>query len=423
MDSSYKTYRHLYNRLAPYHKLIHSSQAILAYSGGKDSNLVLGFYDYLTREKNIPTPILYHLNHRIRNNHTQEEEIRQFLESNPYPSIFRSSRIPELAVKLGKSWEETGRIVRFLHLRKIQSTQAPYSYIVTGHHSLDYLESLFIHWIRGGGKKALDTMPIWNGSVFRPLLELEDKELSELYRITEQRFKVWEDESNGDQKYLRNRIRSRLVSFLTEEGLDFHRLFTHLNSTNLTYDSLALHNTNRQIPRYLKIPHNTLRNTTYLGVWKSLLDSHLLILKLHPAKKTSLEEIFRLIQRNCVEQDKSFEFSTGEFYLWKQKGKDLILIPTQSGYFQKPQYHITEDRIIIQWNGESSIDKPGDPRETRIYVSPPSPGERIYIQGMHREISEILRVEGIPPKIRPFFPILRSNEKPIRILTELFNES
>ena len=66
-----------------YHKYseIFSKKSIIAYSGGKDSTVLLFIYIYLYKNKNIPEPIIFHLNHSIRDNIQQEEEISIFLEN------------------------------------------------------------------------------------------------------------------------------------------------------------------------------------------------------------------------------------------------------------------------------------------------------------------------------------------------------
>lgn len=64
-----------YNRLTPFHSMIKSRPAIIAYSGGKDSTLLCHFYSYLFQQSKSPEPTLFHLNHLIRDNASQEIEI------------------------------------------------------------------------------------------------------------------------------------------------------------------------------------------------------------------------------------------------------------------------------------------------------------------------------------------------------------
>ena len=80
-------------RLEPFKELIFEKPALIAYSGGKDSSLLLNFYLYLYHLYRIPLPGVFHLNHRIRDNHIQELEIGNFLSQN-YPfKIFVKKKI------------------------------------------------------------------------------------------------------------------------------------------------------------------------------------------------------------------------------------------------------------------------------------------------------------------------------------------
>jgi tRNA(Ile)-lysidine synthase len=61
--------------------------AVLAYSGGKDSTIILEFYRYLYEKYTIPKPYVFHLDHQIRNNFTQEREIQEYLTGYPFLSF------------------------------------------------------------------------------------------------------------------------------------------------------------------------------------------------------------------------------------------------------------------------------------------------------------------------------------------------
>ncbi len=95
IESIYEDYKELFLK-----------KSIIAYSGGKDSSLLLYLYYYLVKKKNIPIPILFHLNHSIRDNFTQELQIESFMKSTPSKVIYQKKNIPLLAKKLKKSLEE-----------------------------------------------------------------------------------------------------------------------------------------------------------------------------------------------------------------------------------------------------------------------------------------------------------------------------
>ncbi len=64
-----------FDRLTLYYPLIQNKTAVIAYSGGKDSTLLTYFYQYLYQSSKSPEPILFHLDHSIRDNFLQEKEI------------------------------------------------------------------------------------------------------------------------------------------------------------------------------------------------------------------------------------------------------------------------------------------------------------------------------------------------------------
>ncbi|MCE9499297.1 MAG: PP-loop domain protein [Leptospira sp.] len=71
-----------WDRLINYRELLTENHAVIGYSGGKDSTLLLNFYSYLFQYKLIPEPLIYHLDHSIRDNAEQESLLTIFLDTN-----------------------------------------------------------------------------------------------------------------------------------------------------------------------------------------------------------------------------------------------------------------------------------------------------------------------------------------------------
>ncbi|MCC5813960.1 MAG: tRNA lysidine(34) synthetase TilS [Leptospira sp.] len=382
------------------------SPGIISFSGGKDSMLLLDFYSFLHNRGLIPGPVVFHLSHNIRSNQLEENQIHEFMLSLNYKSIFESKNIPNLSKRISKSLEETGRIKRYHSLTKIAKKNL--GYIVTGHHTKDYLESVFIHWIRGGGKKSLETLPVWNGSIMRPLLFLQDEELQFLYNTFSDK-KIWEDESNQNISFLRNRIRKTAIEFFEKEKLNFYKLYHYFHDQSLEEIELRGEDSEINFPGYLIIPASTVNQIKTIIEWKSLMDLHTRMLRLHPIKKGSLEESYRMIRSG-----RSFEFKTKEIFLSKQTKGPLYLIPHNSAVLLKTREIHEGNATKIQWNGKTYQLK-----ESESWGEI-SPGEKIIINGINQEISEILRMNYIPPIIRKNIPIIRKNKKAIKILLELF---
>lgn len=64
------------------------TQFLIAYSGGKDSSILVLFFNYLKERYHIQTPTLFYLSHGIRSIETEENELIQFLKSTGFPFYF-----------------------------------------------------------------------------------------------------------------------------------------------------------------------------------------------------------------------------------------------------------------------------------------------------------------------------------------------
>ncbi len=94
-----------------------------------------------------------------------------------------------------------------------------YQYIVTGHTASDRAETLLYNLIRGTGADGLQALtwqrPLTTGIMLvRPLLEitrLQTEKFCEEFKLA-----IWEDSTNQDLQYARNRIRQELIPYLRD---------------------------------------------------------------------------------------------------------------------------------------------------------------------------------------------------------------
>lgn len=412
----------LFQQIKELYPFVQEYPAVIAFSGGKDSRLVLELYNYLSNVYKIPKPIIFHLAHNIRETKEEKIEIHNFLE-NSYPDTYKflSRDIPRLAHKFKKSLEETGRLIRFKHLNRYASKIN--GYIVTGHHTMDYFETLMINLIRGGGRSSLNSMPTWNGSIFRPLTLLTDSELDTCYDLI-RNFTVWEDESNQSNDYLRNRIRKIILPFLKEERLSFSKLYKNLQENTDLFSDPILKSKIELTSSYLTIPNKTLDCLLHPNDWKKLLDIHINLLKLSPVRRSTVMETFEYIKSN-----KSFEYKTNQFIISKQQSGPLILIPKNSPSWNPFSFSVDNKKISVEWNSQiwegelPSYLATFSESELRklIAVDKVQPGSKIHLGEFKKEVSEILRENFIPRSLRAHIPILYWKGKPIMILLNLWN--
>ena len=94
-----------------------------------------------------------------------------------------------------------------------------YKYIVTGHTASDRAETLLYNLIRGTGADGLQALtwqrPLTEGILLsRPLLEITRSQTGQFCQDFQ--LPIWEDSTNQDFKYARNRIRQELLPYLQE---------------------------------------------------------------------------------------------------------------------------------------------------------------------------------------------------------------
>jgi len=93
------------------------------------------------------------------------------------------------------------------------------SYLVTGHTASDRAETLLYNLMRGSGADGLQALT-WQRSLspeiklVRPLLSLTRAETAQF--CEEFDLPIWEDSTNQDLKYARNRIRQELLPYLQQ---------------------------------------------------------------------------------------------------------------------------------------------------------------------------------------------------------------
>lgn len=116
-----------------------------------------------------------------------------------------------LAKTRGRGEEDAARVLRYREFDRI-ARQSGVRWICTGHTRNDQLETLLMRTLQGspvGAKRGI--API-SGRIMRPLLGVDRRDLEKWLRA---RGYSWrEDHTNREERYLRNRIRFRLVPVL-----------------------------------------------------------------------------------------------------------------------------------------------------------------------------------------------------------------
>lgn len=167
---------------------------ILAVSGGIDSVVMLHLF------KDDADVVVAHYDHGIRPNSAEDCVFVEQL-AKTYGKQFYTEH-----AQLGPNCsEESARAARYLFLRRL--TKELGGKIYTAHHSDDVIESVAINLLRGTGWRGLAALN--NTEIERPLISWTKRDI---YRYaTEHQLHFRLDQTNSDDKYLRNRVREALL--------------------------------------------------------------------------------------------------------------------------------------------------------------------------------------------------------------------
>ncbi|WP_174220853.1 tRNA lysidine(34) synthetase TilS [Borrelia turcica] len=189
-------------------------KVIVAFSGGADSTaLLLSLREYLNN--NI---VALYFAHYIRPDYEQNKEIEHIekfcnLYNIPFQIKHCSVDINKEASKLRMSVEELARKYRYdALLESFRENEA--SYIALAHNKGDQFETLIMRFFQGSFLDGLSGIPIINGNIIRPLLEVSRKEIEEFLSLNNIIYSV--DSTNDKDLYLRNKIRNNLIPVIGE---------------------------------------------------------------------------------------------------------------------------------------------------------------------------------------------------------------
>lgn len=185
-----------------------AGRVLLGVSGGGDSMaLLLLFADALGPERLVAA----HLNHGVRETAPRDLEFtRRACARLGVEFVSASRSVPDLALK-GESLEAAARRVRYAFYEETRARLAC-DWVALGHTRADLAESVLMNMARGCGLRGLAGIPPRRGAYVRPLLGFSRDELR---AYLARKNATWvEDETNGQNFCLRNRVRNEVMPFL-----------------------------------------------------------------------------------------------------------------------------------------------------------------------------------------------------------------
>jgi tRNA(Ile)-lysidine synthase len=187
-------------------------QLFLAISGGKDSIclsqllLAAGFKQ-----------TLLHCNFQLRDPdaNLDEDFVNNYAKRNNLPIHSKTFDTSEIAKENKLSIQETARNLRYEWFNTCLTEHS--DILLTAHHSDDSIETFFINLMRGTSLKGLTG--INNNNIARPLLAFSALEIEDYIKTNNIQYR--QDQSNFNNKYLRNYLRNKLIPAIQEKSENF----------------------------------------------------------------------------------------------------------------------------------------------------------------------------------------------------------
>lgn len=199
-------------------QLLERNQRLLvAVSGGQDSLCLIKLLLDLQPKWGWQLAIA-HCNHRWRpDSQANADHVKYLAQAWRVPFYCQTAiEEPGRGTPYTRTSEAAARQWRYQVLAAI-AEETGYQYLLTGHTASDRAETLVYNLIRGSGTDGLQALtwqrPLSSDlSLVRPFLEVTRAETAQFCQ--DFNLPVWEDSTNRDLQYARNRIRQELLPYL-----------------------------------------------------------------------------------------------------------------------------------------------------------------------------------------------------------------
>ncbi len=185
---------------------------IVGVSDGPDSMALLHILSKLQNKIKISLHVV-HLNHKIRGKEARSdmEFVETFSKAHKIPVTCKEIDVKAFAKKEKLSLEDAARRVRYKFydevVRKVKASK-----IALGHTATDNVETVLMRLATGTGTRGLLGIPAKRGKIVRPLIDCGRDEIEEYCK--KHKLKPRVDKTNFETKYLRNKIRHKLIPVL-----------------------------------------------------------------------------------------------------------------------------------------------------------------------------------------------------------------
>lgn len=390
---------------------------ILGFSGGKDSVTLLYLLQELKKDIDFKLAAAY-FNHKLRSDAAKEQQwIKDFCQSQNLELVIGSKNVIQLKKRHKLNLEQAASLSRYSFFKQV-SSRYKNAKVATAHTKSDLTETFFIKLFRGSGLQGLSTIySKKENTIIRPLLLFDQEEI--LAFIKRNNFTFYQDYTNEQDEFLRNRIRHHVVPEVKKIEPNIHQhIFKTVSIIQEEYDYFS-EMSKKILAEHLildkVLPANILKNY-HLALQRHIIREYIRLLKgnllnidfVHiEAVRTRHSEVGGLaipgieltfhkgfiFPGDFSIPDYSYKIKSSGSLEIKETGRTIIIEKVDS--FHKPG---DNERIILPF---SLVKFPLTVR------NPISRDKYIKINTtVKQKVFEMIRASGIPSELRNLCPVI-----------------
>lgn len=201
---------------------LNGKKIVLAVSTGIDSMVMLHAFMQLATQLKFVI-VVAHVNHHKRvQSQLEEGFIKKYCRDNGLTCYIKKLDFSDVS----ENFQAEARKRRYEFFQEVlEKEDAPY--LVLAHHGNDVLETIMMRLLRGSslsgyaGMKAI--LPFYNHIIIRPFLKVLKEDIEKYQQ--QNGIIYYEDQSNEEDLYTRNRLRKEIIPALMKEEKNVHLKF------------------------------------------------------------------------------------------------------------------------------------------------------------------------------------------------------
>ena len=189
---------------------------LAAVSGGADSAALLQALVLLSERLDTGSIGVVHVHHGLRGPEADRDAAfaERLAQSRGLPFFLSRVDAAALAREGGLCVEEAGRNARYAFFERVRKEEG-FARVAVAHTADDNAETVLMFLLRGAGPRGLAGISPLSGNIARPLLSLSRRHVLDF--CAQEGLDFFEDSTNLDLGYLRNRIRRELLPLIARD--------------------------------------------------------------------------------------------------------------------------------------------------------------------------------------------------------------